>query len=136
MMADRGAIENVLASWALGYDQREPDRMARCFTAGAVMTLSIGGTQTMGPYVGHAQVMKHFTDHHLIQTDQRRHVISNVVVDSESDTEATVFSNLTLVVVDQGTTQVRATGIYRDRFVLDDGAWKIAERFLRLDSHY
>jgi len=135
-MADRGAIENVLGSWALGYDQRNPDRMARCFTEDATMTLDIGGAETMGPYVGHAEVMKHFTDHHDIQTDQRRHVISNVVIDAETDTQATVFSNLTLIVVEHGTAEVRATGIYRDQFVFTGDCWKIRERLLTLDIHY
>ena len=56
-MADRQAIENVLASWALGYDQRERDRMERCFTEDAVMTMVIAGEGTMGPYVGRPEVM-------------------------------------------------------------------------------
>ncbi len=135
-MADRSAIENVLASWALGYDQREVARMADCFTEDAVMTMDIGGTETMGPYVGHAEVMKHFTDHHEIQTDQRRHLTTNIVIDDETDTEASVISTLTLVVIDQGAIEVRATGIYRDQFVLDGDRWRIKERLLELDLHY
>jgi ketosteroid isomerase-like protein len=135
-MADRNAIENVLASWALGYDQREPERMAECFTSDAVMTMHIGKTETMGPYVGHTEVMKHFTDHHAVQTDQRRHLTTNVVIEDESDTEASVTSYLTLVVIDGGASELRATGIYRDKFVLDGSRWRIRERVLDLDLHY
>lgn len=135
-MADRNAIENVLASWALGYDAREVPRMAECFTADAVMTMDIGGTEQMGPYVGHAEVMKHFTDHHEVQTDQRRHVTTNVVIDDETETSATVTSYLSLLVTDEGSTRLQATGVYHDQFVLEGSRWKIRRRHLDLDVHY
>jgi ketosteroid isomerase-like protein len=135
-MADRNAIENVLASWALGYDARDVPRMAQCFTEDAVMTMDIGGNETMGPYVGHAEVMKHFTDHHAIQTDQRRHVTTNVVLDDATDSSATVTSYLTLLVTEGASTRLQATGVYRDEFVLAGSDWKIRRRHLDLDVHY
>lgn len=135
-MADRSAIENVLASWAYGYDARDVPRMAECFTADAVMTMDIGGNETMGPYEGHAEVMKHFTDHHAIQTDQRRHVTTNIVIDDETDDSATVISYLTLLVTEGAVSRLQATGVYRDEFVVDDGRWKIRRRQLDLDVHY
>lgn len=135
-MADRSKIENVLASWAYGYDARDVARMADCFTEDAVMTMDIGGNETMGPYVGHAEVMKHFTDHHAVQTDQRRHVTTNVVVDDETDDSATVVSYLTLLVSEGGTTRLQATGVYHDQFVVEAGRWRIRRRHLDLDVHY
>ncbi|MGB6058193.1 MAG: hypothetical protein WBF71_07995, partial [Microthrixaceae bacterium] len=60
----------------------------------------------MGPYVGRDEVMKHFTDHHEIQTDQRRHVVTNVLVDSETATTAKVISLLTLFVTENGVERV------------------------------
>ncbi len=135
-MADRQAISNTLSTWALGYDERDRDLMRRCFSADATMTLEIGDSETMGPYVGRDEVMKHFTDHHEIQTDQRRHVVTNVLVDSETATTAKVISLLTLFVTENGVERVQATGVYRDRFALQDGDWVIEERVLRLDAHY
>jgi ketosteroid isomerase-like protein len=136
MMANRNEIENVLASWAFGYDERDVPRMADCFTADAVMTMDIGGGEQMGPYTGHAEVMQHFTDHHAIQTDQRRHVTTNVVIIEQTDTTASVCSYLTLLVTDSGSTRLQATGAYRDQFVLDGDRWKIRRRHLDLDVHY
>lgn len=135
-MADRCAIENTLANWALGYDQREPERMASCFTPDADLEMDIGGAETMGPYVGRDEVMKHFTDHHAIQTDQRRHITTNVVVDEETDDTASVVSCLTLLVVEDNVIRLQASGLYRDRFVLTDGGWKIKHRRIELDLHY
>jgi ketosteroid isomerase-like protein len=135
-MADRSAIENVLAAWTVGYDERDVDLMARCFTSDAVMTMDIGGGEKMGPYEGHAEVMKHFTDHHAIQTDQRRHVTTNIFITDETDASASVLSYLTLLVTDKGATRLQATGVYRDSFVLDGESWKIRRRHLDLDVHY
>lgn len=135
-MAAEPAIENVLALWALGYDDRVPAWMEQCFTEDATMTLHIGDSETMGPYVGRPEVMRHFTDHHDIQTDQRRHVVTNVVFEEVGETTARTSSCLTLLVVEDGTCRTRATGVYRDHFVLDGGRWAIRERELRLDAHY
>ena len=135
-MADRDAIDNVLTSWALGYDDRLPALMEACFTSDATMTLHIGDAETMGPYVGRAEVMKHFTDHHEIQTDQRRHVVTNLIVSDETADSANTTSCLTLLVVEDGVSRVQATGVYRDAFVLEVDRWRIRERVLRLDAHY
>ncbi len=135
-MADRSAIENTLASWAYGYDSREPDRMERCFTPDSDLVMDIGGTETMGPYVGRDEVMKHFTDHHAIQTDQRRHLTTNILIEDETDDSASVISYLTLIVTDGNGTRLQAAGVYKDQFVRTDAGWQIQHRRIELDSHY
>jgi len=135
-MADRCAIENTLASWALGYDQREPERMERCFTPDAELIMDIGGTETMGPYIGRAEVMRHFTEHHEVQTDQRRHITTNVVVDEETEDTASVVSCLTLLVTENNVIRLQASGLYRDQFVKTDVGWQIRRRRIELDIHY
>ena len=135
-MADRGAIENTLASWALGYDQREPERMERCFTPDAELIMDIRGAEQMGPYIGRAEVMKHFLDHHAIQTDQRRHITTNVVVDDETDDTASVISCLTLLVTEDNVIRLQASGLYHDQFVKTESGWQIKQRRIELDIHY
>lgn len=134
--SDRDEINQLLASWALGYDERDVPMMARCFATDATMTLEIPEHPLMGPYVGHAEVMKHFIDHHAIQTDQRRHVVPNVLIEPQSATVARVTSLLVLLVTDQDGVRTQATGVYRDRIEKITGRWQIRERRLRLDAHY
>jgi ketosteroid isomerase-like protein len=129
-------INYVLASWALGYDERDVPRMVACFTEDATMVLKIGGTETLGPYVGRDAVIKHMTDHHEIQNDQRRHVVSNAVIEPVSEDEARVTSYLTLIVTDENGVRLQAAGVYRDRFVRTTDGWRIAYRHLDLDVHY
>ena len=133
-MSDRDEIENVLSSWALGYDERDVPMMESCFADDATMILDIG-PERLGPFVGRAAVIGHMTEHHEIQTDQRRHVVSNVIVHQNGD-EAAVVSYLTLLVTDENVLRLQATGVYRDRFVKQPDGWRIAERHLNLDVHY
>lgn len=138
-MADRRAIENMLMSWAYGYDERDAELMRAAFTHDAVMTMTIGtgeDSETMGPYRGIDEVMSLFTDHHGVQRDQRRHVTSNLVILSESDGTADIASYLTLFVTEEGEVRLQATGVYRDTVVLRGGEWRIQERVLNLDVHY
>ena len=135
-MADRSAIENTLASWAWGYDNREPERMLRCFTPDSDLVMDIGGSETMGPYIGRAEVMQHFTDHHAIQTDQRRHLTTNILIEDETDDSAFVISYLTLIVTDENGTRLQAAGVYKDNFVRTAVGWQIRHRRIELDSHY
>lgn len=138
-MADRQAIENMLSSWAYGYDEREPERMRAAFTEDAVMTMEIGlgdDKEVMGPYTGIDEVMGLFTDHHGVQKDQRRHVTTNTVILEETEDSASIASYLSLFVTEGNEVRLQATGVYRDEVVLVDGAWRIRHRLLQLDSHY
>ena len=134
-MDTRQEIEYVLASWALGYDERDVPRMVDCFTPDANMTLVIG--DEVIPLVGRDEVIGHMTEHHGIQKDQRRHVVTNVVIEPEAEAGVRqVTSYLTLLVTENGELRLQATGVYRDRFVKTDIGWRIAERHLTLDVHY
>lgn len=135
-MSDRAAIENVLASWALGYDERDPSRMAACFTDDAVMTMDVAGVRRLGPFDGHEQVMGLFTEHQGEQSDQRRHVTTNVVIDEPTADGTPVTSYLALMVTQDGDVRLQATGVYRDLFVNTGTGWKIRRRDLHLDREY
>ncbi len=132
----REEIEDVLASWALGYDEREVQRMVDCFTEDASMEIDIAGVETKGPFVGRDAVIQDMTDHHELEKYQTRHVVTNAVVEPRGEDEAAVTSYLTLFVIEGHETRLQATGVYRDRFVRQDGAWRIARRDLYLDAHY
>ena len=134
-MTVREDIKNTLATWTVGYDERSVPMMASCFTQDAVMTLDIGETK-MGPFEGHAEVMKHFTDHHEIQTDQRRHVTTNVVLEDVTDSSARSTSYLSLWVTEDNAVRLQAAGVYRDEWTNAEGPWRIRRRHLTLDVHY
>jgi ketosteroid isomerase-like protein len=135
-MTQREQIEHVLSSWALGYDEKQVQRMVDCFTEDASMQINIAGIEIKGPFVGRAEVIQDMTDHQELENYQTRHVVTNAVIEPQGDDEAAVTSYLTLFVIDGHVTTLQATGVYRDKFVRADGTWRIARRDLYLDAHY
>jgi len=132
-MADRQAIDQLFADYGWPMDSREWDGLGPTFTGDADFTIAITGGDTIGPITGREAIVEFCSSTVERQTDQRRHVITNVRVGPQTDTEATVTAILTLVTVENGALTVKATGLYRTRVVLDGGAWRFASMHLTLD---
>lgn len=136
-MTARSAIENVLNRYSIAYDDDDMTEMADTFAEDAVMTLRIGDGDLIGPFDGKEAIMKLMVDSLANQTDQRRHVTTNMVVRAEDGTTATVSSYLTLISVENGAARVLSTARYDDELRReDDGAWRFTKRHVQLDLPY
>ncbi len=123
--------------WALAYDENDPDGMAECFAEDAVLTMRIGDGDLVGPFEGRDGIMKLMRDSLASQTDQRRHVTTNVIVRREDGSSAETVSYLTLLAVENGEIRVLSSGKYVDEVVRSaDGAWRLAKRHIALDLPY
>lgn len=133
-MADRDAIEQLFADYGWPMDSREWAVLSGVFTENAEFTITIAGGDTIGPIVGREAIVEFCSSTVNAQTDQRRHVITNVRVGPETDTDATVTAILSLIVVAEGRLEVKSSGLYRTRVVRDaDGEWRFASMLLELD---
>ena len=136
-MSARGAIENVLNRYSIAYDDNDMAEMADTFTDDAVLTMRIADGDLIGPFEGKEAVMKLMTDSLASQSDQRRHVTTNMVVRKETDDSAVVSSYLTLVQVKDGAAKVLSTARYDDELRREgDGAWRFTKRHIQLDLPY
>ncbi len=136
-MSARGDIENVLNRYSIAYDQNDMTEMADTFADNASLTMRIAGGDLIGPFEGKEAVMKLMTDSLASQTDQRRHVTTNLAVRKETDDAATVESYLTLVSVQDGKATLLSTALYQDELVKEaDGAWRFTKRHIELDLPY
>lgn len=135
-MADREQIVETLNLWAWGYDENKTDVIANCFTADATMTLRIEDGDLIGPFEGRDAILGLMTGSLEQQTDQRRHITTNIIFEEQSDDSAKVISYLTLTAAENGEVKLLSTGVYTDAFVLDEGKWRIKGRFLQLDAPY
>jgi uncharacterized protein (TIGR02246 family) len=136
-MSARGAIENVLNRYSIAYDDNDMSEMADTFTEDAVMTLRIADGDVIGPFDGKEAIMKLMVDSLASQTDQRRHLTTNVVIRSEDERSASVSSYLTLISVENGAARVLSTARYDDELRrADDGAWRFTKRHIQLDLPY
>ena len=136
-MADRAAIQDTMNRYAFGYDEDELDMISETFTADAVMSLRIGRDgDLIGPFEGREAIMGLVKDSLAQQTDQRRHITTNVFYEREDERSATVVSYLLLGSVEDGKLSMLSSGWYRDELVSDDGSWRFKERYLYLDLPY
>ena len=136
---DADEVSEPLFRWALGFDEEDEAMMRDAFTEDArfVFFLASGGDPLV--FEGREAVMDLFLGAIASQTptEQRRHVTTNVLVDRVNRRTATVTSYLTLLVSPDPDTspELRSSGVYTDTIVLErDGAWRIQERVLRLDT--
>ncbi len=136
-MSARGAIENVLNRYSIAYDDNDMAEMADTFTEDAVLSMRITGGDLIGPFEGKEAVMKLMTDSLASQTDQRRHVTTNLVIRAEDERTASVSSYLTLISVENGAAKVLSTARYDDELRReDDGSWRFTKRHIQLDLPY
>ncbi|WP_395103935.1 nuclear transport factor 2 family protein [Actinomadura sp. SCN-SB] len=135
-MSARGDIENTFHRWALAYDERDMDTMADCFAEDAVLTMTIADGDLIGPFDGREAIMGLMRDSLASQTDQRRHLTTNIIIHEEDATSATTESYLTLLSVENGAIRVLSSGKYQDRLVNEDGVWRLSKRHIALDLPY
>ena len=135
--ADKLAIAELLARSAYGLDVKDLAQLEGCFSADANFTLTIEGVPEASKFTGRDEIMGLFRGALDAQTDERKHVISNLWFSEASANAATAVSYLSLFATENGETNLITTGAYTDRVTKsDDGNWLISDRNLALDRPY
>ncbi len=129
-------INELLARSAYYLDQKDLPNLKACFRDDAAFRLQIAGVEGVQEFVGIDAIMGLMSGALETQTDERKHVVSNVWYQAEGDREATVVSYLTLAATENGATNVITTGIYTDTVAADDEGWLITDRNLFLDGAF
>ncbi len=131
------AIQDLAYRYAAANDERDVKAIAECFTATGSFGLQIRGLDPVGPF-DHATTpdLRTFMGETLgQQTDQRRHVVTNLRIRRQSAHSYSVTSYFSLMVTDQGVTRVLTTGVYSDTVVrAAEGGWLFSEKWLDLDG--
>lgn len=133
---DRGALNTLLSEFAWGLDSKDPDRVLACYWPGARYSVQAVDGTLYGPHEGHDAIRAHLGRTIGQQTDVRRHVITNVRVDSAEGARSTVAAYLTLMVTVDGVLEARCTGLYRFVVREEDGVLKFDESRVTLDGHF
>ena len=134
-LEDKLAIHELLSRSAYAFDVQDLTMLEACFTAEAELSMRIAGGDLVGPFVGRAAIMKLFEDSIEVQTDVRKHVISNIFFDETAD-KPSVTSNLTLISTENGETDILTAAFYHDTVAIDNGEWRVTNRFIDLDRAY
>jgi uncharacterized protein (TIGR02246 family) len=117
-------IARLITRYAVLNDEGDFDALAALFMDDGIFVRPSGGD----PIVGRANIL---TSYKARPPRRTRHIISNILVEVRSPSEAEARSTMLLYAVAPGetrTTQAPLLGGSRDRVVCVDGTWLFAER--------
>jgi SnoaL-like domain len=134
--ADRLAIAECIHRYGWGYDERSRELLADCFTADGIWEGSLMGADQVGPYEGRDAVVTFLTDFWAVQTDQRRHIFTNVVVTEVTGSAAVAHAYLLLTASTGGTMTPVTNGPYRFEMRNDGGVWRMARLVAGFDAPF
>ena len=135
-MADKQAVTELLNRAGVAYDTADSDFLREMFVEdGAQFHMTIAGGDII-PFEGKETIGKLFADSLEGQTDQRRHVITNIYFTDEADDSVTAVSYLVLISVENSELKVLSSGMYTDECVRQGDEWKLHKRRLDLDLPY
>lgn len=130
----REAIEDVIIRYAWAYDEQEVEEAAALFTEDGTLEVSAPG---VAPAVGRAAIAAFLgaaRAGRAARGEQPRHLVDNVRIVATDEDGAEVVSYMTLVLTHaDGRATVDCAGTYADRFVREDGRWRIRSRRIGFD---
>lgn len=133
---DRVMIAERIARYGWGYDERNRELLADCFTVDGVWEGSLMGDEQVGPFEGRDVIVAFLTDFWNVQTDQRRHIFTNVVVQELSATTAVAHAYLLLTATSEAAMAPVTNGPYRLVMRKDAGVWRIARLVAGFDAPF
>ena len=134
--ADRQAITERVSLYGWGYDERDRDLLAGCFTEDGTWEGHIMGTDDVGPFVGRDALVEFLASFWDEQTDQRRHIFTNVVVSDITDTTAVAHAYLLLTASTGGDMHPETVGPYRFEMRKDEGIWRMSRLAAGFDAPF
>jgi 3-phenylpropionate/cinnamic acid dioxygenase small subunit len=134
-VADRLAIHELFARYSHTYDDGHLDRLGSLFTDDATFEIrgSIGAMPTV--MAGREEIVATMTRRYReTRPAQRRHLISNVMVEDIDGDTAHAAAYLLLGSTVDDTLALPVTGRYSNEYRRVDGAWLIHHQVLTLDA--
>jgi hypothetical protein len=128
-------IQQAFARFGMAYDEGRSDVIGSLFTEDAVVEVGDGHAKPFERSTGRAAIMRQFSAALAQQGDQRRHLISNVLVERFSAVEASALAYGVVTVAADGL-YVGASVIYRATLRREqDRPWRFSTLFIGIDSY-
>jgi len=126
-MSDMQTVEQLFSTYAWSMDSKEFELFDEVFSEEATFVVSIAG-DVAASFEGRGPLVDFIRTTTLEQTDQRRHVITNVRLAGSKAT-----ATLPLLVVDNGELILKSCGVYTCDLVQENGEWRFGAMDLALD---
>ncbi|CAB5040781.1 MAG: hypothetical protein F2911_11870 [Actinobacteria bacterium] len=123
---DRMAVVDRMTRYAWAFDERQAELLADCFTDDVTWEASLAGASVIGPFVGRDAVVEFMSSFWPEQLDQRRHMITNAVVEDQLHDSATLYTYHLLMSATSSEIRPVTCGFYRVHMRRTGvGEWKI-----------
>lgn len=133
---NRIAIAERVHLYGWGYDERDRDLLAGCFTEDGTWEGHVMGTESVGPFLGRDAVVEFLATFWDEQTDQRRHIFTNVVTSDLTETTGVAHAYLMLTASTDGQMKPITNGPYRFELRKDAGIWRISRLAAGFDAPF
>jgi len=133
-MTQFAAVQRTVNRYALAFDQRDLATLREVLTPDAEWAATVAGQSDFGPFVGLEAIMEYMTSAMSAQTDQRRHMLANPVLQSCANGSARLDAYLTLMSAADGRARILTTGFYSFWLRLAGSEWRIERLYLGLDT--
>lgn len=134
VLADREYARETAIRYSYAYDERRLDLLEQLLTPDAAFSVTIGGG---GDFTvrGRGEVIDWLAEIMHGQPDQRRHLVSNVVIEDLTATTAVVVTYLAIYSI-EAQAVLATTGFYRFSLLKDASTWRIAHILDGLDRPF
>jgi hypothetical protein len=130
------APAEVVSRYCWAFDQHRPDLLEECFTEDAVWEGAVSGSEAVGPIRGRARILEWLSGFWPHQHDQRRHILTNFLVEHLAAETAEIHAYLLLTSAKDGAVSLETTGFYRTQLALVDERWRIRHLFAAFDAPF
>jgi hypothetical protein len=132
---NRLLIQEAFARWGIAYDEARIEVVRSLFTKDAVFEVTQGGAKPIARAVGIDAILENVSGALQQQSDQRRHAISNIVIDRLTANEATAIAYGIVTVAADGLS-LGATVIYSAELRREaDGVWRFSRFVIGMDDY-
>jgi hypothetical protein len=134
---DRVLAGETLYRFAFAYDEQDREALSDCFTDNAVLSATTAGEHDFGTYTGRDEVIGWLTAYWGKTVDQRRHIVTNVTVDRQTDRSAHVTAMLLVTAAENGQFRPVTAGLYVADVAKElDGVWRLGRFNLGFDASF
>ena len=128
-------LAELMTRFLVGVDEQDAGMVRAVLAEDVRNTMMVAG-QRMDPPAGREALIAYLADFWKTQTDQRRHVLSNVIVESDSPREPVLSFYLTLWATQDQKLRAVATGRYVVHYRVDGDDARIRSIELTLDGPF
>jgi ketosteroid isomerase-like protein len=135
-LSARAQVAEAFYRFGIGHDEARADVAASCFTEDVVYQVARGSAEPFATFEGRSLVEEKLTAIFAEMNDQRRHIISNVLVEEldlvAGTAEALAFGAVTVAAdgLALGASVIYTATLRRE----DDGCWRFSHFFIGMDD--